>query len=73
MLEIEKGVEVPSNVRGTKYPFAEMGVGDSILFKDKLRAESARVSSLRFVARREPEWRFTMRKVSGGWRLWRVA
>ena len=73
MMQIERGVSLPPNMRMIKYPFADMGVGDSILFTEKLKAESARVSSLRFVARRSPSWRFTMRKVTGGWRLWRVA
>ena len=73
MMKIEKGVSLPPNMRMIKYPFQDMGVGDSILFTEKQKAESARVSSLRFVTRRAPAWRFSMRKVAQGWRLWRIA
>lgn len=71
MMQIDSGVAMP--IGRTKYPFREMDVGDSILFKDHNKANSARVSALRFVRMHEPAWEFRVRKVEGGWRLWRVA
>lgn len=71
MLQIEHGLDMPET--RTKYPFMEMGPGDSILFKTKKQAESARVASIRFVKLHKPDWTFSLRRVDNGWRLWRKA
>lgn len=71
MLQIEQGIEMPET--RTKYPFDEMDQGDSILFKDKRQAESARVAAIRFVKVHRPDWTFSLRRVDEGWRLWRSA
>lgn len=71
VLQIEQGIEIPST--RTKYPFMEMEPGDSILFKSKKQADSARVASIRFVRVHQPDWSFVLRKVDNGWRLWRKA
>ena len=71
MLQIESGIEYPEN--RVKYPFADMQPGDSILFKEASQGNSARVSALRFVRMHQPDWKFRMRRVENGWRLWRVA
>jgi hypothetical protein len=55
------------------YPFSEMLPGDSFLVQDRKKADSARVASIRFVKRQEPDWAFVMRKVADGWRIWRTA
>jgi hypothetical protein len=55
------------------YPFADMLPGDSFLIQDRKKADSARVASLRFVKRLQPDWSFVMRKVDNGWRIWRTA
>jgi hypothetical protein len=70
MLQIERGVTFP--VTRSKYPFADMEPGDSILFREKAHANSARISSMRFVRLRQPTWKFVMRKVEDGWRMWRT-
>lgn len=70
MLQIETGIELPSD--RMKYPFRDMGVGDSILFKDRAQSNSARVSALRFVRTHQTFWRFKLRRVPDGWRLWRT-
>jgi hypothetical protein len=49
-----------------------MEPGDSILFREKAHANSARISSMRFVRLRQPTWKFVMRKVEDGWRMWRT-
>ncbi len=69
MLQIEPGIEMPET--RTKYPFMDMEPGDSILFKSKKQAESARVASIRFSKVHKPDWVFSLRKVDNGWRLWR--
>lgn len=71
MLQIERGIALP--ITRSKYPFADMEVGDSILFREKAQANSARISSMRFVRVHEPKWKFVMRKVEDGWRMWRTA
>lgn len=71
MLQIDTGVTMPTG--RTKYPFRDMEPGDSILFTNHKKSNSARVSALRFVRMHEPEWVFKVRKVPEGWRLWRVA
>ena len=71
MFQIESGVEMPMG--RTKYPFGDMLPGDSIRFVDEKQANSARVSALRFVRSHAPDWSFQLRRVEGGWRLWRIA
>ena len=70
MYKVDTGIDVPDS--RTKYPFTDMGVGDSILFEEKKTAESARVASLRFARAHRGEWVFSLRKVDNGWRLWRI-
>ncbi len=71
MFQIESGIDMPTS--RTKYPFRDMGPGDSILFRQERQAHSARVSAMRFVKVYEPSWQFQLRKVEDGWRLWRIA
>jgi len=68
---IESGVVMPQD--RMRYPFRDMEPGDSILFKDKRQSNSARVAAIRFVRVHKPGWQFQLRKVTEGWRLWRVA
>jgi len=49
-----------------------MEAGDSILFTVQKQANSARVAALRFVRVHRPDWKFSLRRVENGWRLWRV-
>lgn len=70
MLRIESGVAMPRD--RAKYPFRDMQPGDSILFTDQKQGNSARVAAIRFVRVHQPRWRFQLRRVDGGWRLWRI-
>lgn len=70
MFEIDHGIEIP--VSWTRYPFGEMQAGDSIFFKDAKKATSARVAAVRYGGKQLPPWTFTLRRVEGGWRLWRA-
>lgn len=69
-VEIEPGVPIPQT--RCKYPFDDMLPGDSIFFKDERKAASARVAAVRFAGKYHPTWGFTLRRVEGGWRLWRA-
>lgn len=70
-LQIDPDVPMPKSK--TRYPFKEMEVGDSIFFAELSRATSARVSAAQFTQKHEPTWKFTLKRVDGGWRLWRAA
>ena len=70
MYKVDAGIEFP-DVR-SKYPFHDMEVGDSILFTNRPAAESARVCAMRFTKAHQPEWKFSLRAVDKGWRLWRI-
>ncbi len=70
MVQIETNIPIPED--RTLYPFRDMGTGDSILFKGKKQAASARVAAIRFAKVHRPGWVFSMRKVENGWRLWRT-
>jgi hypothetical protein len=71
MVHIDQGIALPTN--RSKYPFGDMEEGDSILFGIRKQAESCRVAALRFTRVHQPKWVFTLRKVDGGWRLWRIS
>jgi len=63
------GVEMPPLRR---YPFNHMGVGDSIFIDDFRLAQSARVSAINYSKRHELKWKFSIRKMGNGWRIFRV-
>ena len=49
-----------------------MGVGDSILIDDFRVAQSARVSAINFIKRHDLGWKFGIRKMDNGWRIFRI-
>lgn len=55
-----------------KYPIEAMQVGDFIHIEDYKTAQSARVSATQFARRRQLEWRFSIRKMRDGWRIFRT-
>jgi len=70
-LQIDPDVPIPQG--RTRYPFKDMEVGDSIFFDTLPKGTSARVSAAQFIQKHEPTWKFSLKQVSGGWRLWRTA
>ena len=70
MYKVDTDVKYPK--MRTKYPFHDMGVGDSILFVDRPDADKARVSGMRWAKAHELDWKFSLRTVENGWRLWRI-
>ncbi|MEY4652040.1 MAG: hypothetical protein RI884_621 [Pseudomonadota bacterium] len=72
MYTLEKSngeVACPDRVR---YPFSAMGVGDNLFIHDFKKAESARVAAIQFVKRNHLGWKFSLRKMDGGWRIFRT-
>jgi len=65
----QSGVEMPPLRR---YPFNRMDVGDSILIDDFRLAQSARVSAINYIKRHDLSWKFSIRKMENGWRIFRV-
>jgi len=70
MYKVDTQVEYPDH--RTRYPFKTMAVGDSILFPTRQLADNARISAFRFVRSTQPDWKFSLRTVENGYRLWRV-
>ena len=82
--EIEKGVPISGIMRpngysiGSKYPFREMEVGHSFFVphEDDPKRTSVRigVASIYFTKQKGQDGKkFTVRKVDGGARCWRIA
>jgi hypothetical protein len=76
-VDIEKNVPLPIRVKPSKYPWAEMQVGDSFLFLPQ-DGESTRDTQLR-ACNAASQWgrrhttRFTVRTLKdGNVRVWRV-
>jgi hypothetical protein len=72
MIKIDKAVPLDIGQNRQRYPFVEMEVGDSFLITEYKKAESARIAALLFVKRKSLEWKFCVRKSTGGWRVFRV-
>lgn len=70
MYKVDTDIQFPDLT--SKYPFNDMEVGDSILFPERPLADNARVSAIRFVRIHKPTWKFSLRVVENGWRLWRI-
>ena len=74
MFLIEKTpADLSALLERTTYPFELMDVGDSFFVADYRKAESARISAIQFCKRKGKSWKFTQRKMDGGWRIIRVS
>jgi hypothetical protein len=72
MIAIDRVGTVPPVKNRASYPFMQMDVGDSFLLTEYKKAESARIAALLFSQRKSLQWKFSLRKVSEGWRVFRV-
>ncbi|MEY3515760.1 MAG: hypothetical protein ACK49B_03485 [Burkholderiales bacterium] len=72
MMQIDKNHTEVKIEKRLSYPFVKMEVGDSFLLTEYKKAESARIAALLFARRKSLEWKFSLRKVSDGWRVVRV-
>ena len=69
--KIEPGIPQPNNYM--RYPFGAMLVGDSFRATPAtVKVRKSLASSSANYAKRHPGYRFTVRKVKGGYRVWRV-
>ena len=73
MIQIEKDVPLTnaSHMKGSKYPFAMMSVGDS--FKVEVKPASMRSLATAYSKKEQGTVKFAVRAVEGGTRVWRVA
>jgi hypothetical protein len=71
MIQIDKDVPMPKEVRYNKYPWLEMAVGDSFFIPDGTKNYPSRVAG--YATKRHAPKRFTARRVEGGTRVWRIA
>lgn len=73
MQEIEKNITMPTTETGRpkKYPFADMEVGDSILFKDEKTGGRA-YSAAQMCSKRSGTKKFSGRMTESGLRIWRI-
>lgn len=56
----------------TRYPFADMKVGDSFFVKGGLKETYNLRTAASYFAIRHPGYKFSVRAVDGGCRVWRV-
>lgn len=70
---IESGVSIPERAApNRKYPLPDMKVGENVFFTGGFeKAQSVRMAAGAFT-KRNPEYRFTVRTVEGGFRCWRI-
>lgn len=68
--EIDKGIPLPSIERRSKYPFAQMKVGDSFFVPGK--GDGAR-TAITYRQKKHPGERYTFRRKPNGIRVWRMA
>jgi hypothetical protein len=70
--KIEKNIPVPPRRGKFKYPLGQMKIGDSFFVKQ----EDSNNGQIRFAssyfAKRNKGYLFTVRKVEGGFRVWRI-
>jgi hypothetical protein len=72
MLTVEKTTDKYLIPIRSRYVFCEMIIGDCMFFEDFKNAESARVAAIQYVRRKNLQWKFSIRKMNDGWRLFRV-
>lgn len=78
MLAIEKGVAIPEPVkafrtRQSKYPFAQMAVGDSFHVEGDPDKVDGNLRNVSYRFAKNNGVKFTVRRTETGARIWRVA
>lgn len=71
---IETGVEIPGRKggrSGSKYPFAQMRVGQSFLVGSGVKVSTIR-SAIGAFTKGKPDMKFAVRDTQDGVRVWRV-
>lgn len=71
--KIDNGLPIPAsrNTDGGKYPLRKMAIGDSFIVplvtRDKV------YPAVSYFSKRNPPYKFTIRKTDDGYRVWRIA
>ena len=75
MFKIEKNIPLPQDLRGRggKYPWREMEIGDSFFISNEETNQTRIHSAPSYFSLRNPAYKFRVRKVAGGYRIWRIA
>lgn len=66
---VEDQVPIPASRRATKYPFANMGIGQSVHFPGQSTNGKAYKAAMAMGGRRG--WKFIARRENDGLRIWR--
>ena len=69
MIKIEKNIPIPEH--RSKYPVADMKVGDSFLVEDFSQRGTV-VTIMCRCTKEHPDRKFATRQVDGGYRCWRT-
>jgi hypothetical protein len=72
MYKIEKGIKIPEFFCHRKYPLSEMEVGDSFFVEGTLKKNTINTAVSWWSKRKGNTRKFTIRKVDGGIRVWRI-
>ncbi len=73
--KIETGIEIPGRKggrSGSKYPFAQMDIGQSFLVGSDVKVSTVR-SAIGAFTKTHPDFKFAVRDTEDGVRVWRVA
>ena len=75
MYKIEKGIPIAGIPRKehSKYPFKDMKINDSFFISDKDITRIKLQSAVAYYSLKHLEWKSTVRKVEGGYRVWRIS
>ena len=78
MYKIEEGIKCVSPKSGkgrpSKYPWREMRIGDSFFIPNKdVTSDSMAFSAPSNFSLRNPEYKFAVRRIEDGYRIWRIA
>ena len=77
VIKINKKIPIPEASRGvTKYPYANMNVGDSFLFSKKTDRKTVMLCSASYCGysrlKTNGKWKFTLRTTEDGISVWRI-
>ena len=74
-IRVEKGIKVPQLPKHNRYPFKDMTVGDSFMvsYNEMPAGGAQNVRTAAYHTGKINGTKFTVRRVDGGVRVWRIA
>lgn len=72
MYKIEKGIKPPNTTVTSKYPFAEMNVGDSFVVDTATERQNTYSAAI-YYGRKHNGFKISSAKEGNKYRIWRVA